>query len=89
MQGNLIGTDPTGTLSLGNSGPGVGVGEGSSNNTIGGTTAGAGNVIAFNEGDGVVVGRNATDASTGNAILSNAIYGNAGLGIDLGYDGVP
>ncbi len=57
----------------------------SSGNTIGGTTAGAANIIANNYGPGVaVVGGSAFD----NPILGNAIYGNTGLGIDLGDDGV-
>ena len=58
---------------------------GSSNNTIGGTTAGAGNTIAFSSGIGVDV--DAT-AGTGNAIRLNSIFSNTGLGIDLGGDGV-
>jgi hypothetical protein len=54
-------------------------------NVIGGTAAGAGNVISGNGWNGVSV----IDAgSTGNAILSNSIYSNAGLGIDLAGDGV-
>ena len=61
---------------------------GSSNNTVGGTAAGAGNTIAFNGGAGVVVGSNSGDQAVGNAILSNSIYGNGALGIDLGDDGV-
>src|SRR5262249_1482087 len=56
---------------------------------------GVGNVIAFNGGAGVVVGTDtahgflATQAGTGNAVLGNSIFANAGLGIDLGNaDGV-
>ncbi len=57
----------------------------STGNTIGGTAAGAGNVIANNLGPGVaIVGANAFD----DPILGNQIYGNTGLGIDLGDDGV-
>jgi hypothetical protein len=67
-------------------GKGVQILEGSHNNTVGGTAAGAGNRIAFNSGVGVdlplsVVG-------TGNAILGNSIFSNGGLGIDLNDDGV-
>ena len=52
-------------------------------NTIGGTDAGAGNVIAGNEGDGVyIVGVNATD----NRVLANLIGTNA-AGADLGNRG--
>ena len=63
-----------------------------SGNAIGGTTPGAGNVIAFNgtvDGSGVaVVNTNATNLSEANPILRNSIYSNGKLGIDLGADGV-
>jgi hypothetical protein len=88
LEGNSIGTDPTGTLSLGN-GVGILLQQGASNNLIGGTGAGAGNLIAFNTGAGVVIGASATDSGTAaNTIRANAIYGNGALGIDLGTDGV-
>ena len=83
VQGNFIGTDVTGTSPLGNANHGVIIQVGASANMIGGTAAGSGNVIAFNTGDGVTV-----VSGTGNAILSNAIFANGGLGIDLGADGV-
>ena len=54
IQGNLIGTDVTGTTPLGNTGGGVRT-LSNENNVIGGATAGTGNVIAFNGGDGVAV----------------------------------
>ncbi len=85
---NNIGTDVTGSYALGNSYGGVLIDSGAIANTIGGTTAGAGNIIAFNGGNGVTIGDNATDASTGDAVLGNSIFANALLGIDLGNDGV-
>src|SRR5262249_29911503 len=61
---------------------GIALGFDAPNNTIGGTTAGAGNVIANNAGPGVWVIADAT--STGERIVGNSIFNNAGLGIDLG-----
>jgi hypothetical protein len=89
VQGNLIGTQMDGTSPLGNE-FGVFI-RGGSNNTIGGTATGAGNIIAFSTGPGaggagVSVGF--TRSSTGHAIQANSIFSNAGLGIDLGPDGV-
>jgi hypothetical protein len=76
IQANLIGTDVTGTAALAN-GYGVFINE-ASHNTIGGTMAAAGNTIAFNNNDGVLV-----QFGTGNAIRANSIFANAGLGIRL------
>jgi len=81
VQGNLIGTDVTGMAPLGNGGDGISVH--SDNNMIGGATSDAANTIAFNAGDGVIV-----SSGTVNAILSNSIFSNTGLGIDLSPDGV-
>jgi titin len=83
LQGNKIGTDITGTAPLPD-GVGVVLQNGASNNTVGGTASGAGNTIAFNTAQGVVVFGNAT---FGDSVLGNSIFSNAGLGIDLGADG--
>ena len=45
IQGDFIGTDKTGTVKLGNA-AGIEIHNGATNNTIGGTTTGAGNVIS-------------------------------------------
>ncbi len=85
VQGNLIGSDVTGTVGIaGQSGSGVNVGPFSNGNTIGGTAAGAGNLIAFNGGNGVLVSGAAATGGTANAILGNRIVGNTKLGIKLG-----
>jgi hypothetical protein len=73
--GNLIGTDATGTGALGNSGSGVHLGGGSTENTIG-----PNNVIAYNTGDGVTLFGSSTISNT---ITQNSIYANDGMGIDL------
>lgn len=87
VEANVIGTAADGTSSLGNGRDGITLGSTTtgpaSNNTIGGSTPAARNVIAFNARDGVRV-----TSGTGNAILSNAIVANTGLGIDLGGNGV-
>ena len=82
IQGNYIGTDSGGTLSRGNATHGIVIT--SDNNDIGGTAAGAGNLIANNSGDGIAL----TGTATGNALLRNAISGNTGLGIDFDNNGV-
>jgi titin len=87
VQGNFIGTDVGGTAVLSNGHNGVFV-IAASDNTIGGMAAGAGNTVAFNGGDGVFVSTCCELSGTGNAILSNAIFSNTGLGIDLDPDGV-
>jgi CSLREA domain-containing protein len=100
VQGNFIGTNALGTAPLGNTGPAIYIRD-ASNNTIGGTAAGAGNLIANSVNDAVsnlpgsgvqiAVDTNSQSSTTatGNAILGNRIFGNAGLGIDLGGSGVP
>lgn len=82
--GNYIGTNAIG-MSLGNTTGGILIRNGSLN-AIGGDAqvAGTQNVIWNNGGPGVGV----TGGSVSNLIRFNSIYGNAGLGIDLGAAGV-
>lgn len=101
VTGNHIGTDPTGTRSLGNGGAAVRILR-SPDNVV------EGNLLTENAGGGVeIVGTEATGNrilgntiarngahgvrivdGTGNTILHNVIFENDGLGIDLGGDGV-
>ncbi|MBC7929612.1 MAG: PD40 domain-containing protein, partial [Rubrivivax sp.] len=89
VQGNLIGTDVTGTSALANTINGIQLINSAANNTIGGTTAGAANTIAFNGQDGVQIAGN---AGTGNRVSANSIHSNGTsalhLGIDIQSDGV-
>jgi len=87
IQGNLVGTDPSGTKSLGNGQgimaqlftPGAGA-------TVGGTAAGAGNVISGNGGGGIVIHfNNAAWTIQGNRIGTNAT-GTGPLGNGSGFD---
>ena len=96
VQGNFIGTDASGTASLGNTMGGVlamGTGQ-----TIGGVTAGAGNLISGNAASGVLVGGagSAGLVVAGNLIgvdnsgvtaLPNGMFGidvQAGTGLTIG-----
>jgi titin len=74
IAGNKIGTDVTGAVGLGNYLGGVEIDSGCAGNTIGGTTADAGNLISANGRCGVEI--TGTGAS-GNLVQGNAIRGNA------------
>jgi hypothetical protein len=85
VQGNFIGTDLTGTQALGN-GTGVQIDVDAFNNTVGGTAAGAGNLISGNQHDGVLLG------TFGNVVEGNRIgtnvtgvepLGNGGNGVEV------
>lgn len=80
VKGNLIGTDITGTVALGNGGSGIDVFA--SNVEIGGLNPGAANRIANNAAGVWILG------GTGNSIHGNSIHSNSELGIDLSTQGV-
>jgi hypothetical protein len=82
--GNYIGTNAS-DAGLGNTLQGVKIQLGATNNLIGGTSAGSGNIIAYNGMQGVA---SFTPADAGNRFLGNSIHDNVLLGIDLGNDGV-
>jgi parallel beta-helix repeat protein len=77
VQGNLIGVDVSGAAPLPNGTYGVRI-VGSGENTIGGSGAGEGNVIAYHPFDGVGI-----ENASGNTIRGNSIFENGRLGIDL------
>jgi parallel beta-helix repeat protein len=91
VAGNRIGTDLTGTLPLGNHGSGVVIDStylsvelnqiGGSN--VSGAGVNIGNTLAYNQRAGVTL-----KAGRRNAVLSNAIFKNGLLGIDLNGDGI-
>jgi len=83
LRGNFIGVAANGSSPLGNSSIGVQITAAASNNAIGGTAAGEGNIIANNGNIGVAVA-----SGTGNRIQNNSIFANLGLGIDLGNHGI-
>lgn len=86
ISGNYIGTNAAGTAAVSNTQEGIRIVD-SSNSTIGGTTAGAGNVISGNDGSGVSIIRTDTlTSAAANSILGNFIgttaSGNAALAND-------
>ncbi len=74
LQGNYIGTDVNGTADLGNFLSGVQIDNGAATNTIGGTTAGARNIISGNNRFGITI---QGTAATGNTVAGNLIGTNA------------
>ena len=82
VEGDYIGVSPSGQTGLGNGFSGVAVFGGATNNTIGGTAttiggslAGAGNVISSNGENGVYISDSGTD---GNLVAGDYIGTNAG-----------
>lgn len=86
VEGNFLGTNAAGTAALPNGWDGVAI-ENAPNNTVGGTTAAARNVISGNERYGVLIqGSGATD----NCVRGNYIGTNASgsAAVANGFDGV-
>ena len=85
IQGNFIGTDLTGTVDLGNSDNGVHI-INASDNTIGGTAPGAGNVISGNNRSGIEIEytsrRNLIQGNLiGTDVTGTVALGNSGAGV--------
>jgi Calx-beta domain-containing protein/pre-peptidase/VCBS repeat protein len=83
IDGNFIGTNVSGTAALCNSGNGVFMFN-SSNNTIGGTTAAARNIISGNRFPGIAIGG---EFSTLNLVQGNYVGTNVTGNGDLGNEG--
>lgn len=82
-EGNYIGTNRFGTGALGNGQHGIYFSLSQQHN-VGGTSEGASNLIAHNNGAGIASSRD----HIGGAVFSNSIHSNAELGIDIADDGV-
>ncbi len=92
IQNNLVGTDPSGTLNVGNTAVGILSGFNARDNQI------LGNTVAFNGAappSGGISGSTSAagirvvfgTVGSGNLISQNSIFSNFGPGIDLGTDG--
>ncbi|HLF14062.1 MAG TPA: T9SS type A sorting domain-containing protein [Bacteroidota bacterium] len=81
FQGNRIGTQVDGISPLPNDSAGVMI-DSADVNLIGGADEADANIIAFHQLPGIAI-----KAGRGIAVMRNSIFGNRGLGIDLGNDG--
>jgi len=85
--GNYIGTDPSSNIGLGNTDSGIVLGN-SNNNIVGGTTAGARNIISGNTNFGINIGNISSLNTNNNTIIGNYIgtnvAGTAALANDYG-----
>ncbi|MGQ0829214.1 MAG: hypothetical protein ACT4ON_12570 [Bacteroidota bacterium] len=96
IKGNKIGTDVNGTQNLGNTGYGIFLaGSTTQQHTIGGTSGGDGNIIAFNGNSGVGIDAGGGITTDENTIQRNSIFCNASSGnqqginlINNGNDGI-
>ncbi len=79
---NRVGTDASGAGPLGNGGDGIRI-TGGMYNALGFGGGTGGNTVAFNGGAGIRV-----SSGVANVILSNSVFSNQRLGIDLGPSGV-
>jgi Domain of unknown function DUF11/FG-GAP-like repeat/Putative binding domain, N-terminal len=88
IQGNYIGTDATGAVSIGNGGNGISLTAGAANNIIGGGQPGSGNLITHNAANGISIdpasgANNNGGPGTGNVTIANTITSNTGAGVRI------
>jgi hypothetical protein len=90
IDGNFIGTDPTGTVPHGNTDFGIQANNGPSSITIGGTTPAARNLISGNGMQGINFGSGGNGGTghliQGNLIGTDATGGNAIPGVQVGVE---
>jgi parallel beta-helix repeat protein len=86
VSGNYIGLDASGTFAVSNNYNGIGIWAGASSNIIGGSNAGAGNVISGNIGYGIYISDSNTTGTVvqGNFIGADARGTNAVPNTDMG-----
>ncbi len=88
IDGNFIGTDTGASIDLGNGLAGIFC-HSADDVRIGSTTGVPFNTIAFNDGDGIFLRHTFSAGACQNvAVLTNRLFDNAGLGIDLAPNGV-
>jgi uncharacterized repeat protein (TIGR01451 family) len=80
IQGNFIGTDATGKTSIPNGGNGIDLLSSATNNIIGGSAPGSGNLIAHNAQNGVLID---PGTGTGNNTVANIIQSNGSAGVRI------
>ena len=87
IEGNHVGTNVAGSAALGNGSVGVDVSDQAVGNTVGGTAAGASNLISGNHSSGVLI---SDDGTTGNLVVGNLIGtdGTGAMAIANTYQGV-
>jgi parallel beta-helix repeat protein len=78
VQGNFIGLNLAGNGALPNTRSGIIIFDGATNNTVGGSAPGTGNVIAGNATQGIYIGGTGTPGSsgTGTGTAGNIVQGN-------------
>ena len=79
IQSNFIGTDVTGNAALSNTGQGIYIQSGI-NNIIGGTVAGAGNIISGNRQSGIYLDTNASSTTIQGNYIGTNVTGTTALG---------
>jgi parallel beta-helix repeat protein len=86
VQGNLVGTDETGLLALPNKTIGIAVDNFTYGNTIGGTVAGAGNIVSGNLQYGIHLYNGSTNNLIAGNIVGLTLHGDTALGNT--YEGI-
>ncbi|HEX6271196.1 MAG TPA: hypothetical protein VFZ43_13235, partial [Anaerolineales bacterium] len=91
VSGNFIGTDVTGTQDVGNAADGIVMFAGTTDNLVGGTQAGSGNVISGNDGTGIAMyefgtrGNMAQGNFIGTDLTGTLPLSNAGHGVAIAF----